>query len=99
MLSENAKVSRTHFQYLVSFLHIIKNSAMEDVIIDFLFGFSESKIARKLNYDEKNSKENNKNEKNEDLLNHQLQENLILMKKRKKKHQKKNMRNYLLIKL
>jgi hypothetical protein len=41
---------------------------MEDVIIDFLFGFSESKIARKLNYDEKNSKEKNKNEKNEDLF-------------------------------
>ena len=68
LLSENAKVSRTHFQYLVSFLHIIKNSAMEDVIIDFLFGFSESKITRKLNYDEKNSKEKNKNEKNEDLF-------------------------------
>ena len=42
LLSSDLKISRTHFQYLVSFLHIIKNSAMEDVIIDFLFGFSES---------------------------------------------------------
>ena len=41
---------------------------MEDVIIDFLFGFSESKIARKLNYDDKNSKDKNKDEKNEDLF-------------------------------
>ena len=56
LLSENAKVSRTHFQYLVSFLHIIKNSAMEDVIIDFLFGFSESKIARKFSCDNKSEK-------------------------------------------
>ena len=47
LLSDDPKVSRTHFQYLVSFLHISKNSSMEDVIIDFLFGFSESKIARK----------------------------------------------------
>ena len=47
LLSDDPKVSRTHFHYLVSFLHISKNSSMEDVIIDFLFGFSESKIARK----------------------------------------------------
>ena len=47
LLSDDPKISRTHFQYLVSFLHISKNSSMEDVIIDFLFGFSESKIARK----------------------------------------------------
>ena len=56
ILSENPKISRTHFQYLVSFLHIIKNSAMEDVIIDFLFGFSESKIARKFSYENKKTK-------------------------------------------
>ena len=56
ILSENPKISRTHFQYLVSFLHIIKNSAMEDVIIDFLFGFSESKIARKFSYENKKAK-------------------------------------------
>ena len=56
ILSENPKISRTHFQYLVSFLHIIKNSAMEDVIIDFLFGFSESKIARKFSYENKKEK-------------------------------------------
>jgi len=67
LLSQNPKISRTHFQYLVSFLHIIKNSSMEEVIIDFLFGFSESKIARKLNFDEKNDKEKNNKEKNEDL--------------------------------
>ena len=66
LLSDNPKISRSHFQYLVSFLHIIKNAAMEEVIIDFLFGFSESKIARKLNYEEKGEK--NKNEKNEDLF-------------------------------
>ena len=53
LLSSDLKISRTHFQYLVSFLHIIKNSAMEDVIIDFLFGFSESKIARKFSCDNK----------------------------------------------
>ena len=50
LLSDDPKVSRTHFQYLVSFLHISKNSSMEDVIIDFLFGFSESKIARKFKF-------------------------------------------------
>ena len=56
LLSSDLKISRTHFQYLVSFLHIIKNSAMEDVIIDFLFGFSESKIARKFSCDNKSEK-------------------------------------------
>ena len=56
LLSDDLKISRTHFQYLVSFLHIIKNSAMEDVIIDFLFGFSESKIARKFSCDNKTGK-------------------------------------------
>ena len=64
LLSDDPKVSRTHFQYLVSFLHIAKNSAMEDVIIDFLFAFSESKITRKFKciVDEKNqNKENDKN--------------------------------------
>ena len=66
LLSKDPKISRTHFQYLVSFLHIIKNSAMEDVIIDFLFGFSESKIARKFNYDEKKN-EKIEEQKNEDL--------------------------------
>ena len=53
LLSDDPKVSRTHFQYLVSFLHIMKNATLEDVIIDFLFGFSESKIARKFNDNEK----------------------------------------------
>ena len=56
LLSSDLKISRTHFQYLVSFLHIIKNSAMEDVIIDFLFGFSESKIARKFSCENKAEK-------------------------------------------
>ena len=56
LLFSDLKISRTHFQYLVSFLHIIKNSAMEDVIIDFLFGFSESKIARKFSCDNKSAK-------------------------------------------
>ena len=63
LLSNDLKISRTHFQYLVSFLHIIKNSAMEDVIIDFLFGFSESKIARKFSCENKiEKKEKNDNE-------------------------------------
>ena len=66
LLSDDPKISRTHFQYLVSFLHIIKNSAMEDTIIDFLFGFSESKISRKFNYEEEEEK--NKSEKKEDLF-------------------------------
>ena len=58
LLSDDPKVSRTHFQYLVSFLHIAKNSAMEDVIIDFLFAFNKSKIKRKFKCieDEKNKK-------------------------------------------
>ena len=73
ILSPDLKTSRTHFQYLISFLHIIKNSAMEEVIIDFLFGFSESKIARKFNYmDKKKPEQNNdkkdENQKNEDLF-------------------------------
>ena len=67
LLSDDPKIARTHFQYLVSFLHIIKNSAMEDTVIDFLFGFSELKIARKLNYNGDKS-EKNKIEKNEDLF-------------------------------
>ena len=63
LLSNDLKISRTHFQYLVSFLHIIKNSAMEDVIIDFLFGFSESKIARKFSCENKiEKKEKNDND-------------------------------------
>ena len=63
LLSNDPKVSRTHFQYLVSFLHISKNSSMEDVIIDFLFGFSESKIARKFKFTEE---EKSKEDKNKD---------------------------------
>ena len=70
LLSDNPKVSRTHFQYLVSFLHISKNSSMEDVIIDFLFGFSESKIARKfkLTEEEKGKDEKNKEKEKYDNL-------------------------------
>ena len=64
LLSNDPKVSRSHFQYLVSFLHISKNSAMEDVIIDFLFGFSENKIARKFKCIEGNKeKEKEKKDK------------------------------------
>ena len=73
LLSDNPKVSRSHFQYLVSFLHISKNSAMEDVIIDFLFGFSESKIARKFKYIEDDKGKNNKDsKKKEDIKNQDL---------------------------
>ena len=69
LLSDNPKISRTHFQYLVSFLHISKNSAMEDVIIDFLFGFSESKIARKFKCLEgDNKKKEEKKDINADLF-------------------------------
>ena len=68
LLSEDPKTSRTHFQYLVSFLHIIKNSTMEDVIIDFLFGFSESKIARKFKNELEKSKEKDDKEKLDDLF-------------------------------
>jgi hypothetical protein len=68
LLSEDPKTSRTHFQYLVSFLHIIKNSTMEDVIIDFLFGFSESKIARKFKNELEKSKEKDDKEKMDDLF-------------------------------
>ena len=72
LLSNNPKVSRTHFQYLVSFLHISKNSAMEDVIIDFLFGFSESKISRKFkcleDEKEKGKKETKKKDINAELF-------------------------------
>ena len=71
LLSDDPKVSRSHFQYLVSFLHISKNSAMEDVIIDFLFGFSESKIARKFKYleeDKRNNIDTKKKEITQDLF-------------------------------
>ena len=68
LLSEDPKTSRTHFQYLVSFLHIIKNSTMEDVIIDFLFGFSESKIGRKFKNELEKSKEKDDKEKIDDLF-------------------------------
>ena len=67
LLSEDPKVSRSHFQYLVSFLHISKNSSMEDVIIDFLFGFSESKIARKFKSLEDNIDKNKKDKKKEKI--------------------------------
>ena len=70
LLSDDPKVSRTHFQYLVSFLHIIKNNTMEEAIIEFLFGFREEKIARyKDNMDNKGNKiEENKKEKTDDLF-------------------------------
>ena len=67
LLSNNPKISRTHFQYLVSFLHISKNSAMEDVIIDFLFGFSESKIARKFKFLEEEKEKGKKETKKKDI--------------------------------
>lgn len=67
LLSDDPKVSRTHFQYMVSFLHIIKNAAMEDVIIDFLFGFNESKIEKKFSGDGK-KKEKTEKEKYDDLF-------------------------------
>jgi hypothetical protein len=68
LLSSDPKVSRSHFQYLVSFLHISKNSAMEDVIVDFLFGFSENKIARKFKCLEGN-KEKEKDKKGKEKIN------------------------------
>ena len=74
LLSEDPKISRTHFQYLVSFLHIIKNSTMEDIIIEFLFGFSESSIARKFNNEEKKPKEKNEKDKYDDLFVDQTEE-------------------------
>jgi hypothetical protein len=68
LLSDDPKVSRTHFQYLISFLYTVKNSTLEDTIIEFLFGFGESKIRRKFNLnDKKKEEEENKNKKNEDL--------------------------------
>ena len=74
LLSEDPKISRTHFQYLVSFLHIIKNSTMEDIIIEFLFGFSESSIARKFKNEEKKPKEKNEKDKYDDLFVDQTEE-------------------------
>ena len=41
---------------------------MEDVIIDFLFGFSESKIARKFKNELEKSKEKDDKEKMDDLF-------------------------------
>ena len=72
LLSKDPKISRTHFQYLVSFLHLIKNSTLEDTIIDFLFGFSESKIARKFNFEEKKKEEKGGKEKEEEKKNEDL---------------------------
>ena len=72
LLSDDPKISRTHFQYLVSFLHIMKNATLEDVIIDFLFGFSESKIARKFNDNDKKEKVKEKEEKKENENNGDL---------------------------
>ena len=69
LLSNDPKVSRSHFQYLVSFLHISKNSAMEDVIIDFLFGFSESKIARKFKCLEEDKEKDKKESKKKEKIN------------------------------
>ena len=47
LLSDDPKISRSHFQYIVTLLRISKNAIMVDSVINFLFGFSESKISRK----------------------------------------------------
>ena len=47
---------------------------MEDIIIDFLFGFSESSIARKFKNEEKKPKEKNEKEKYDDLFVDQTEE-------------------------
>ena len=51
LLSDDLKITRSHFQYLVTLLRISKNAIMVDSIINFLFGFSESKISRKFKID------------------------------------------------
>jgi hypothetical protein len=50
----------------------MKNATLEDVIIDFLFGFSESKIARKFNDNDKKEKVKEKEEKKENENNGDL---------------------------
>ena len=49
ILSSNLKISRTHFQYIVTILYFSKSEVIVDNIINFLFGFSESPIERKFN--------------------------------------------------
>ena len=47
ILSPNLKIARTHFQYMITLLYFAKSDLIIDNIINFLFGFGDSKIKRK----------------------------------------------------
>lgn len=49
ILSPDIKISRTHFQYIITLLYFAKSELIIDNIINFLFGFSDSPIERKFN--------------------------------------------------
>ena len=64
ILSSNIKISRTHFQYIVTIIYFAKSELIVDNVIYFLFGFREAPIERKFNlqvynYDKNNEKNNN----------------------------------------
>ena len=61
ILSSNLKISRTHFQYIVTFLYFSKSEIIVDSIINFLFGFRESPYERKFSIRIENSMNNKSN--------------------------------------
>jgi hypothetical protein len=79
ILSQNIKITRTHFQYIITLLYFSKNDIIIDDIIYFLFGFRETPMERIynlsliFNVDEKNianqkSINNNKIESEKEII-------------------------------
>ena len=55
ILSPNLKISRTHFQYIVTILYFSKSEIIVDDITYFLFGFKETPYERKFSIISENS--------------------------------------------
>ena len=89
ILSSDIRISRTHFQYMVTFLYFAKSDLIIDTIINFLFGFRETNISRKFNIS--NFEENNINEIKSNKDNRQNKININNHKQeRQSKHKKIN---------
>ena len=70
ILSSNIKISRTHFQYIITLLYFAKSDLIVDTLINFLFGFRESYIERKFNIS--NTNDNKKDIKNNNIKNNNI---------------------------
>ena len=75
LLSNNQKVIRSNFQYIISILHDVNNTEIIDVTAYFLFGFNDQKTARQFNSQDLFPSINFEEKKNVDDLGFNLENN------------------------